>query len=202
MTDTRASIEARKEAVVDVRQVTGNIVGGGIVVGLIAGLVMAMVAMIAGATYLNRGFFTPLYMVAAPFTGSEPVQQANQAAQAGDLFAFFAGPAVVGMAIHMMWSAVWGVIFGFLARALRARGMFAVGLGIVYGLAVMIVMSFVTLPVTQAVLGGAPVVAEIPQRVGWATWTLVHVLFGMVLGLWPAVRPQSLGYVERTVRLP
>jgi hypothetical protein len=31
-----------------------------------------------------------------------------------------------------------------------------------------------------------------PEIVGWGTFTIEHVIYGFVLGLWPALRPQDL----------
>jgi hypothetical protein len=46
--------------------------------GVIASLVMAMFAMIAGATYLNSGFFTPLYHIASTFIAPDAMMQSMQ----------------------------------------------------------------------------------------------------------------------------
>ena len=37
---------------------------------MIGGAMMAMFTMIATATYLNMGFFTPLYVIASPLIGN------------------------------------------------------------------------------------------------------------------------------------
>ncbi len=41
----------------------------GAVAGIVAGLVMAVYAMLASATFLHQGFFTPLYGIASPIIG-------------------------------------------------------------------------------------------------------------------------------------
>ena len=41
----------------------------GALVGVIGGVLMALFTMLATATYLQMGFFTPLYAIAAPLIG-------------------------------------------------------------------------------------------------------------------------------------
>src|SRR6266536_2730883 len=45
----------------------------GVLVGMLGGIVMALFTMLATATYLNMDFFTPLYAIAAPLVGQEPL---------------------------------------------------------------------------------------------------------------------------------
>jgi len=100
---------------------------------------------------------------------------------------------VLGLVIHMMWSALWGIIFGLIASGLHLRGGAAVIGGMVYGLLVMLVMSYIVAPIV-----GSP---NFFQLLGWPTWTIGHVLFGMVVGLWPVLRPQDLtGFLGRQAR--
>ena len=94
----------------------------GIIAGMIAGAVMAMYAMIASVTFLGQGFFTPLYAIAVPLVG----QQSLMSSMHGGAFYFVLGPAVLGLIIHMMWSALYGVIFGLIALWTHLRGLVAV----------------------------------------------------------------------------
>lgn len=57
------------------------------------------------------------------------------------------------------------------------------------GVAVMLVMNWVAAPVTEALFGGGRFVTDLPGIIGWGTWTVAHLMFGAVLGLWPALRP-------------
>jgi uncharacterized membrane protein YagU involved in acid resistance len=145
---------------------------------------MAMFAMIAGATYLGSGFFTPMYHIASSLLNPQPMMQSMQAASQGNDFFFQGGTGVSGLLIHMMVGAAFGVIFALLARALHLRGGAAMVAGIVYGLAVMVIMSFVVLPVVASLFGGGKPIADMPVMVGWATFSIEHALFGAVLGLW------------------
>ncbi len=54
--------------------------------------------------------------------------------------------------------------------------------GLVYGVLAMFVMSFIVAPIV-----GAP---NFFQVLGWPTWTIGHLLYGLPLGLWPLVQPQ------------
>jgi hypothetical protein len=151
----------------------------GAIAGMIGGAMMAMFTMLATATYLHMGFFTPLYVMASPLTGPQSMMTAMHAGT----FYFALGPAVLGLVVHMMWSALWGIIFGLIAAGLHLRGAAAVVGGMVYGVLVMLAMSFIVAPIV-----GAP---NFFQLLGWPTWTIGHLLFGMVVGLWPVLRPQD-----------
>lgn len=163
----------------------------GAITGMIGGAMMAMFTMIATATYLNMGFFTPLYVIASPLAG----QQAMMTVMHGGTFYFAFGPAVLGLVVHMMWSALWGIIFGLIAVGLHLQGVTAVIGAMIYGVLIMLVMNFVVLPVV-----GAP---NLLTLLGGTTFTIGHLLFGMVVGLWPVLRPQDFtGLLSRQVRQP
>jgi hypothetical protein len=151
----------------------------GAVAGMIAGAVMAMYAMMASAAFLHQGFFTPLYGIASPLTGPDAV---NASMRQGVYVA--AGPALIGLVAHMMWSAAFGAVFGLIAGATRLSGAGAVALGVVYGLVIMGVMSVVVLPLVGA--------GSLPGTVGLPSFTMQHLLFGLGLGLWAAIRPGDL----------
>jgi hypothetical protein len=46
----------------------------------------------------------------------------------------------------------------------------------------MLVMSFAVLPLAAEVLSGGAVVADMATQLGWATWIVAHVVYGLVLG--------------------
>jgi hypothetical protein len=156
-----------------------SLVVTGAIVGIIAGMVMAMYAMIASATFLEQGFFTPLYGIASPLVGSEAMMTSMKQ---GLYFAL--GPALLGLVVHMMWSAFYGAIFGVVASRLQLAGTAAVVGGMVYGVVMMIVMSFIVLPIVGA--------GAMPGMIGWPSFTIEHLMFGLVLGLWLAVRPADV----------
>ena len=160
------------------REQTMRLIVSGAVAGMIAGAVMALYAMIASATILHQGFFTPLYGIASPIIGPKAMVTSMQK---GLYFAL--GPGLLGLLVHMMWSAAYGVIFGLIVRALRLGGGEAVAGGLVYGLLVMLFMSFVVLLIVG--------VAAMPGTIGWPSFTVEHLLFGLTLGLWPLRRPHD-----------
>ncbi|MDQ3962883.1 MAG: hypothetical protein M3277_03080 [Actinomycetota bacterium] len=158
-------------------------VGLGALAGIVAGLAMAMFAMIAAATYQNTGFFTPMYHIASTFIQPTAMETSMKQAMGGDLYYFSAGPAALGMAIHMMTAITFGVIFALLAASLGLRGAVAPIAGVVYGLGVFALMSFAVLPVIADLFGGGKPIADMPKMVGYTTFGLEHTIYGLVLGL-------------------
>jgi uncharacterized membrane protein YagU involved in acid resistance len=159
--------------------VTAHTVIAGAIAGMVAGAVMAMYAMLASATFLHQGFFTPLYGIASPIVGTGAMATSMRQ---GVYFSL--GPALVGLIVHIMWSAMYGVIFALIARAARLHGLLAIVAGLVYGLAVHLVMSVIVLPL----VGQGGMVGEI----GPPSFTVEHLLFGLTLGVWVALRPQDI----------
>jgi uncharacterized membrane protein YagU involved in acid resistance len=166
---------------------TARFIGKGIIAGLIAGVVMAMYAMLASATFLHQGFFTPLYGIASPLIGPKAMMTSMTK---GVYFA--PGPAILGLMVHMLWSAGYGAVFGLLVRATHLSGPAALLGGLVYGVLVLLLMSFVVLPIVGA--------GAMPGTIGAPSFTAEHLLFGLVLGAWPLLRPQdfSLRHPSRT----
>lgn len=164
--------------------------GIGAVSGVVAALVMAMYAMIAGATYLGTGFFTPMYHIASVVIEPSAMMTSMESAMSGETnFHFVLGPAVVGMMVHLMTGAIYGAIFGLSARALSLSAGALVAAGAVYGVAVLLFSSFIGLPIAAAVFGGGDPIADMPQMVGWTTFTIEHIMFGIVLGVaWLATK--------------
>jgi hypothetical protein len=158
----------------------GSLAVAGAIAGIVAGMVMAMYAMIASATFLGQGFFTPLYGIASPLVGSEAMMISMKQG-----FFFALGPALVGLVVHMMWSAFYGIVFGLIVSRLQLAGIAAVVGGMVYGIMVMIVMSFVVLPIVGT--------GAMPAMIGWPSFIVEHLMFGLVFGLWPVVRPADFG---------
>jgi hypothetical protein len=153
----------------------------GAVGGAAGALVMVVFAMIAAATYQHTGFFTPLYHIASPIIGTDTMMRSM-----GTTY-FTAGPALLGLAVHLMVGIVFGALFGFVASRVGVRGVAAVPIGIVYGLVVMLFMANVGLPITAAVLRGGDMVSDMASLVGWGTFTAEHAIYGLILGaIWAA----------------
>jgi hypothetical protein len=152
--------------------------------GVIAAVVMAMYAMIAGLTYLGTGFFTPLYHIASTAIAPDAMMTSMQQAMEGQSnFHVTFGPAALGMTIHLATGAAYGIVFALLARAARLAGLGAIVVGAAYGVAVLFFSSFVGLPIAAALFGGGDPISDMPQMVGWTTFTIEHVMFGVILGI-------------------
>jgi uncharacterized membrane protein YagU involved in acid resistance len=151
----------------------------GAIVGMIGGVLMAIFTMLATATYLQMGFFTPMYAIAAPLIG----RQTLLTSMMHGAFYFVPGPALLGLVVHLLWSAFWGMIFGLIAHGLHLTERVAIISGLVYGLLVMLIMSFIVVPIV-----GAP---DLLRLVGTFSLIIAHALFyGLPLGLWPVVQPR------------
>jgi len=151
----------------------------GALVGVIGGVLMALFTMLATATYLQIGFFTPLYAIAAPLIG----RQTLLISMRDGVFSFAPGPVLLGLLVHLLWAAFWGMLFGLIARGLHLMEGAAIIGGLVYGLLVMLIMLFVVVPIV-----GTP---DLPRLEGSLSFLIAHALFyGLPLGLWPVVQPQ------------
>jgi uncharacterized membrane protein YagU involved in acid resistance len=172
-----------------------RIVGVGALGGAVGAIAMAMFAMIAAATYQHTGFFTPMYHIASPVIGTDTMMRSM-----GTTY-FTAGPAALGLVVHMMVGMVFGAIFGLAASRLGVRGAGAIGAGIVYGLAVMLFMAFFGLPITAAVLRGGNMVSEMATLVGWSTFAVEHAIYGVALGAVWAARGVTVDRVRSTAQV-
>ena len=56
----------------------------------------------------------------------------------------------------------------------------------VYGLIALLAINFIVVPVTGSV--------DMGRLFGWGTWTVSHLVFGAVLGLWPVLRSADLAF--------
>src|SRR5437764_4278589 len=118
----------------------------GALVGVIGVVLMALCTMLATATYLQVGFFTPLYAIAAPLIG----RQTLLISLTDGVFYFAPGAALLGLLVHLLWSAFWGMIFGLIARGLHLTGGVAIIRGVVYGLVVMLIIGLIVVPIVRA----------------------------------------------------
>jgi uncharacterized membrane protein YagU involved in acid resistance len=163
----------------------------GIFAGFLASAVMGLLAMAASATYQARGFFTPAYHVAFiidPNTMGASLAKAG----AGERFYFSREAFVFGLAAHVIVAGIFGAIFALGARRLRLHGTKALAGGLAYGLAIMVVMSALVLPVAASMSGAGEPISRMGSEFGWPTFAAVHAFFGLALGSWIYVRPQDL----------
>lgn len=152
------------------RSVAG-VVGGGAVAGIIAGIVMAMFTMMY-AGMMGMGFWMPLRLIAATLFGVDALVGTG-----GVLF--------VGLVLHMVVSAVFGIIFAAIVGA-RTSGAAAVGWGLIYGVAIWAVMGFLVVPVANSTMN-----PRLPMMAG--AFFIEHLLFGITLGITPALMRRFAG---------
>jgi len=120
------------------------------------------------------------------------------AAEKGDLFFLTLGPALAGMVIHMMTGAAFGALFALLMAKVDLSPSTAVAAGLGYGLVGMLVTSFLALPLAASIFGGGEPISGMASMVGWPTFTIEHLIYGMVLGLWAAMALRKTGLATRT----
>lgn len=138
---------------------------GGVLGGVIAGLAM-MAGAVVHAAATGMGWLLPLRQVAATSEG---------------VGALIGGVSTVliGLGIHLGVSAVWGLGFALFIRA-RTDLPLSILVGLAWGVAVWLVMTFGFLPYLNGVQ-----YARV-QLAPWA-WLGLHLLFGFVLGLLPLI---------------
>lgn len=168
----------------------------GVMIGVVGGLlgagVMAMYAMVVSATVKDVGFFTPLYHIASSVISPKAMMTSMETASGGNSAYFTAGPALVGLVVHMLIGASAGGLFGAAAAfAALSRSLTIVG-GVIFGLFVMVANALVGLPIVANLFGGGKAISDMPAMVGWGTFTIEHVLFGLVLGAVVAGRHEQL----------
>ena len=156
---------------------TGRTVAAGAIAGLIGGVVMAMVMMIVTAL-AGMGFLAPLYAIAATFNRSWAMAKGVDG-----------GPLLAGLMLHMLNSALFGLLFTLLLRGIfpRALALPAAALaGMAWGLILLVVNQFIVLP-----LADPPLVTATSGIFGW--WLVGHLMYGVVLG---AIVGATLGNVH------
>ncbi len=167
--------------------------------GMVAAAVMAMFAMVASVTYQQHGFFTPLLHMSALFGSPDAMMRSVAEAADGSRFWLAGGPALSGLAIHMVTSAMFGVAFALLARTLPRPGQgdarTLIVAGTAFGVATSFVSAFVGLPVAARITGAGSTISDMASMAGWTTFVIEHALFGAVLGMlaWRRTRSAAAG---------
>lgn len=138
---------------------------GGALSGLIAGLAMALVLAIH-AQIVGTGFFTPIQAMAAMFMGPE--------AMAGGF-----GTVLMGLIVHLVVSAILGIVFAFLVNPETSGGYAFFG-GLVFALVIWAAMTYLILPGANPVL-----LSEVMRHPG--AWAFSWMVFGGVLAATPSL---------------
>lgn len=135
-------------------------VGGVLVTGMVAGMMMGMLQMIVEAVS-GHGFWSPLRYIASVFT---------RGANTDPSFAF--GPVVVGLGGHMVNSVILTTIFAAVFWKVRNPVVLAAA-GMMWGALVYVFMWWVVIPTVDPAM----------QLVNAPWFFVAHVVFGMVAGL-------------------
>lgn len=179
----------------------GRWVAVGLLGGLAGAVLMAIYAMVVSAVYKDVGFFTPLYHIGSAFASGEAMMASMEEAAAGNSFFFDAGPAAVGLLVHMVTGAAAGAVFGALASLVALSRPVTVAAGVLYGVVVLVGNALIGLPVVASLFGGGEPIAEMPAMAGWGTFIAEHLIFGLVLGAVVAAwanRPRSREAADRS----
>jgi len=142
---------------------------------LIASVVLGMWEMIVEAVLhvgqdAVAGFFSPVEYIAATVLGGFNNPNFYPAGQLPPVQAL---PIVLGLMGHMMNSVLLGLVFfGVVSSLSRSRATSLIA-GLVYGVAVFVLMWFVVLPVVDPVM----------LRVSFVAFLAGHMMFGLGLGL-------------------
>lgn len=144
---------------------TGESVAGGLLAGMIAGIVMALAAMIYMAAATPMEFWLPMKNIAATWLGVSALIGGASAV-------------AVGVITHLVVASGWGLLFGLVAGRQRSVGGALVA-GIVYGTVVWAIMTWLIMPWINPTMS-----ARVEVLPGWWWWTL-HAIFGVVLASTP-----------------
>ncbi len=151
------------------RQLVGEIVEAGLLAGGIGAAALALVMGIVDAAG-GEGFFAFPRFVAVTFVGLE-------AADGGW------GATLFGLAVHFAVGALWGLgLAALLGRDVRPG--YAAMVGLAYGLAVLLFMTFAVLPSAN------PYLRARIAAVGWP-WLLAHLAYGLGVSLAPWLRRRN-----------
>ena len=155
--------------------------------GVLASVAMAMYAMIHAATS-GKGFFTPLYQIGSLLISPTAMMTSAQHAAGGSVFYFTLGPALVGAMVHMMTGAIYGVVFALIVSRLSLDKSWLIVLGLVFGVVVFAMSSWIALPVMAALLGSGDQIAHMAQNAGYLPFLVNHLIYGAALGALLALR--------------
>lgn len=143
----------------------GSVLAAGLVAGVCGGVLMGMFSMLLYTLLAIGGFWQPMNLIAAVLDQDW-----------GEIAAFEALPTLLGIAIHLVTSAIIGLVFAWMVGGIRDQ---VVLKAIFAGLVVWVVAEFVVLPAVD------PVMARVFPE--WL-FAAAHVVFGLGLGAYVAWR--------------
>jgi hypothetical protein len=159
----------RSEVVVVQHSLAGDSLFSGTIAGIVGGALFSSFAM--GTAVMNGAdLLAPFRLTGATFIGSGALE--------GGL-----GIVLYGVALHLITSIAWGVVFAALLPREATPGAAFVA-GLVFGLVVMLVMSYAALPLVN------PVMRDAVE--GTTSFTMGHLIYGGSLALVPMLRRRLL----------
>jgi hypothetical protein len=148
------------------------------VAGFVAGMVMVVCAM-ARSGIVGLGFWLPAQSIAATFFGVDALISGT-------------GAVVLGLIAHVVMSLLVGGIFGALISSDSSRGVI-VGLALAYSILIWAAMTFLALPLINEVMLERVLLTPV-----W--WFVLHLIYGLVLGLVVAQRKgEDFGVIEQPI---
>jgi hypothetical protein len=141
------------------------LVGAGVLVGLVSGVLMALVAMVH-CWAVGLGFWLPMKLVSGVYMGVHALLGNG-------------GVVVVGTLTHSLTAIGWGIVFGAITRgSLDPR--LAATVGVAFGVAVWVIMTYLVLPWANPTM-----LVRAQLAMGW--FVFYHLMYGLSLGFSPAV---------------
>jgi hypothetical protein len=150
-----------------------EVIEAGAVSGLVGGVGMALFATIY-ASIAGHGFWTPVQAIAGTVLGRDAMHGASAV--------------IVGVAIHVAVSMAFGILFAAITPREVAPAP-ALAFGMFAGLAILVMMNLVVLPVVNPyvrshLMWGSSPGAALPVSVAF----VMHLLYGLGLSLAPSLR--------------
>lgn len=149
----------------------GTLIKHGIGYGILAGTIFAMGEMFINL-FMGKEFFGPLRLIGSMVLGTQALMPTYSLLIAG----------IVGLIVHMMMSAIFGLIFFVLLTIFKQRSASILGLmisGSIYGLVLWVVNFLIIAPMLFPQFGMASQF--------WNGFIAHTFLFGGIIGLFAAV---------------
>jgi len=148
-----------------------EVLEAGAVSGLVGGVAMALFATIYAA-WAGLGFWTPVEAIAQTVLGQSITG---------------ASAVIVGAAIHVAVSMLFGVVFA-LVTPRDVIGAPSIAFGLFAGLAILVLMDLVVLPVVSPTTRSHLMWGSWPHALPvWVAFT-IHLIYGLGLSLAPSLR--------------
>ena len=148
-----------------------EVLEAGAVSGLVGGVAMALFATIYAA-WAGLGFWTPVEAIAQTVLGQDMTG---------------ASAIIVGLAIHVAASMVFGVVFAVITPR-DVIGAPAIAFGMFAGLAILVMMDLIILPVISPQTRSHLMWGSRPHALPVWVAFVIHLLYGLGLSLAPSLR--------------